>query len=54
MPVHGLFQQVPNGRVFTFLEHEGVEPTNNSVERALRTGVHWPKGLRNNNSSVVI
>ena len=28
-----------NERLFTFLEHEGVEPTNNSVERALRTGV---------------
>jgi transposase len=32
-----------NGRLFTFLEHEGVEPTNNSVERALRTGVQWRK-----------
>src|SRR6266571_8408877 len=26
-------------RLFSFVEHEGVEPTNNSAERALRTGV---------------
>ena len=32
-----------NERFFTFLEHEGVEPTNNSVERALRTAVQWRK-----------
>ena len=32
-----------NGRLFTFLEHEAVEPTNNSAERALRTGVQWRK-----------
>jgi transposase len=32
-----------NERLFTFLEHEGVEPTNNSVERALRTAVQWRK-----------
>ena len=31
------------GRLFTFLEHAGVEPTNNSAERALRTGVQWRK-----------
>lgn len=30
-------------RLFTFLEQEGVEPTNNSAERALRTGVQWRK-----------
>jgi hypothetical protein len=30
---------VYNERLFTFLEEKGVEPTNNSVERALRTGV---------------
>jgi transposase len=30
-------------RLFTFLEHEGVEPTNNVVERALRTAVQWRK-----------
>lgn len=29
--------------LFTFLEYEGVEPTNNSAERALRTGVQWRK-----------
>lgn len=32
-----------NERLFTFLELEGVEPTNNSAERALRTGVQWRK-----------
>ena len=32
-----------SGRLFTFLEHAGVEPTNNSAERALRTGVQWRK-----------
>ena len=32
-----------NGRLFTFLELEGVEPTNNRAERALRTGVQWRK-----------
>jgi hypothetical protein len=34
---------VYNERLFTFLEKEGVEPTNNSAERALRTGVQWRK-----------
>ena len=28
---------------FTFVEHEGVEPTNNVAERALRTAVQWRK-----------
>ena len=32
-----------NGRLFTFLEQEGVEPSNNSAERALRIGVQWRK-----------
>jgi transposase len=32
-----------NERLFTFTEREGVEPTNNRVERALRTGVQWRK-----------
>jgi hypothetical protein len=36
-----LFQH--NERLFTFLDQEGVEPTNNSAERALRTGVQWRK-----------
>jgi transposase len=30
-------------RFFTFLDHEGVEPTNNSAERALRCAVQWRK-----------
>jgi transposase len=29
--------------LFTFLEHEGVEPTNNSAERAVRPAVQWIK-----------
>jgi transposase len=40
-----------NGRLFTFLEHEGVEPTNNSAERALRTGVQWRKICFGNRSA---
>ena len=31
------------GRLFTFLEEEGVEPTNNAAEQALRTAVQWRK-----------
>ncbi len=30
-------------RLFTFLEQEGVEPTNNGAERILRTAVQWRK-----------
>ncbi len=30
-------------RFFTFLREEGVEPTNNSAERALRPAVQWRK-----------
>ena len=30
-------------RFFTFLERDGVEPTNNSAERALRCAVQWRK-----------
>ena len=30
-------------RLFTFVEEEGVEPTNNEAERALRTAVQWRK-----------
>ena len=30
-------------RFFTFLRQEGVEPTNNSAERALRSAVQWRK-----------
>lgn len=40
-----------NQRLFTFLEQEGVEPTNNSVERALRTGVQWRKICFGNRSA---
>jgi hypothetical protein len=40
-----------NHRLYTFLEHEGVEPTNNSVERALRTGVQWRKICFGNRSA---
>ena len=30
-------------KFFVFVEYEGVEPTNNSVERALRIAVQWRK-----------
>ena len=39
------------GRLFTFLEHPGVEPTNNCVERALRIGVQWRKTSFGNRSA---
>ena len=42
---------VPKERLFLFLEKEGVEPTNNSVERALRTGVQWRKICFGNRSA---
>ena len=29
--------------LFTFVDHDGVEPTNNTAERALRRGVLWRK-----------
>ena len=29
--------------LFTFLEHEGVEPTNNSAEQGIRPAVQWRK-----------
>jgi len=38
-------------QLFTFLEHAGVEPTNNSAERALRTGVQWRKICFGNRSA---
>ena len=31
------------GHLFTFLEHEGVEPTNNVAERGIRPAVQWRK-----------
>ena len=40
-----------NERLFTFLDKEGVEPTNNSAERALRTGVQWRKICFGNRSA---
>ena len=38
---HAFF--VHNRHFFTFVHEEGVEPTNNSAERALRTAVQWRK-----------
>jgi transposase len=38
-------------RLFAFLEYEGVEPTNNSGERALRIGVQWRKVCFGNRSA---
>jgi transposase len=40
-----------NERLFTFLDQEGVDPTNNSAERALRTGVQWRKICFGNRSA---
>ena len=42
---------VHNQRLFSFVDHEGVEPTNNSAERALRTGVQWRKICFGNRSA---
>jgi transposase len=42
-------------RLFTFLEEEGVEPTNNVAERVLRTAVQWRKisfGNRSRNGEI--
>jgi transposase len=42
-------------RLFTFLEEEGVEPTNNAVEQVLRTAVQWRKisfGNRSRNGEI--
>ncbi len=44
-----LFQHC--GRLFTFLEHPGVEPTNNSAERALRIAVQLRKIVFGNRSA---
>ena len=30
--------------LWTFVRHEGVEPTNDAAERAIRPGVLWRKG----------
>lgn len=40
-----------NEKFFTFLEHEGVEPTNNAAERALRPAVQWRKITFGNRSA---
>ena len=37
-------------RLFCFLDEQGVEPTNNSAERALRTAVQWRKTSFGNRS----
>ena len=42
---------------FTFIAHEGVEPTNNAAERALRTAVQWRKimfGTRSAKGEIVV
>jgi transposase len=42
-------------RLFTFLEQDGVEPTNNIAERILRTAVQWRKisfGNRSRNGEI--
>ena len=44
-----LFQHC--GRLFTFLEHPGVEPTNNCVEQALRIAVQLRKIIFGNRSA---
>jgi transposase len=36
--------------LFTFLEHEGVEPTNNSAERGIRPAAQWRKNCYGNQS----
>jgi transposase len=38
-------------RLFCFLDEQGVEPTNNSAERALRTAVQWRKTSFGNRSA---
>jgi len=44
-----LFEHIE--RMFAFVDYEGVEPTNNSAERALRTGVQWRKVSFGNRSA---
>jgi transposase len=39
------------GALFTFMDHEGVEPTNNAAERALRFAVLWRKGCFGSDST---
>jgi hypothetical protein len=40
-----------NEKFFAFLEHEGVEPTNNRAERAQRPAVQWRKTSFGNRSA---
>ena len=50
-----LFLHLPH--FFTFVYKEGVEPTNNAAERALRTAVQWRKimfGTRSNDGEVAV
>ena len=42
---------VHHAHFFTFVHEEGVEPTNNSAERALRTAVQWRKIMFGNRSA---
>jgi transposase len=44
--VRGMCKQIQRLKdaLFTFVDHERVEPTNNSAERALRFAVLWRKG----------
>jgi transposase len=43
---HGPCREIlkPRQALWTFVRHEGGEPTNNAAERALRPGVLWRKG----------
>jgi hypothetical protein len=45
---HALFENFEH--LFTFVDHEGVEPTNNWAERALRIAVQWRKVMFGNRS----
>ena len=49
MLASALFQHCD--RLFAFIEHPGVEPTNNAAERALRHAVIWRKNCFGNQSS---
>lgn len=46
---HALFEH--NDKFFTFLQQDGVEPTNNSAERAQRPAVQWRKTSFGNRSA---
>lgn len=38
--------------LWTFVDHDGIEPTNNAAERAIRHAVLWRKGSFGNDSAV--